>query len=65
MYLGKLHYGHVGNYYFSCILILLFSLKIDDGKIESLTPQSVPVTDIIVETLDIASTVQESTDNKY
>lgn len=36
----------------------------DDGKIESLTPQSVPVTDIIVESLDIASTVQDSNKKK-
>lgn len=36
----------------------------DDGKIESLTPQSVPVTDIIVESLDIASTVRDSNKKK-
>lgn len=36
----------------------------EDGKIESLTPQSVPVNDIIVESLDIASTVQESKEDK-
>lgn len=31
----------------------------DDGQIESLTPQSIPITDAIVESLDIASSVQD------
>jgi len=35
----------------------------DDGKIESLTPQSVPVTDAIVESIDIASTYQNRNTN--
>lgn len=33
----------------------------DDGTIESLTPQSIPITDAIVESLDIASTVRDQT----
>lgn len=35
----------------------------DDGTIESLTPQSVAVTDAIVESLNIASTVQDKSTN--
>jgi hypothetical protein len=35
----------------------------DDGNIESLTPQSVPITDAIVESLDIASTVRQAGNN--
>jgi len=36
----------------------------DDGKIESLTPQSIPIADAIVESLDVASTVQEQDKDK-
>ena len=58
---------------FDVVLICLFFFEtspfkicvtsLDDGAIESLTPGSIPVTDAIVESLDIASTVRDQNTN--